>query len=112
MRFVILSGLLTFLLLLGEPDLARGWAAELPLGQHGSGERPAIPDPSDIASIHIKGDEISTPQLPDVKITLVSGTSYTDTSLTSGTMYYYVVTAVGPGNVESVSSNEAFATAP
>ena len=45
-------------------------------------------------------------------ITLVNGTSYTDTNLASGTTYYYVVTAVGPGNAESVYSNEAFATAP
>jgi hypothetical protein len=42
----------------------------------------------------------------------VATTSYPDSSVTSGNLYYYVVTAVGPGNVESVYSNEASATAP
>jgi hypothetical protein len=41
--------------------------------------------------------------------TLLSATSYTDGSVTNGTTYYYVVTAVGSGG-ESGSSNEASAT--
>jgi fibronectin type 3 domain-containing protein len=40
----------------------------------------------------------------------VAMTSYTDSLGTGTTTYYYVVTAVGPGNVESVYSNEASAT--
>ena len=40
----------------------------------------------------------------------VPGTTYQDLSVTSGQTYYYVVTAVGPGNVESVYSNEVSAT--
>ena len=39
----------------------------------------------------------------------VSGTSYVDTSVTNGTTYFYVVTAV-TANGESVNSNEASAT--
>jgi fibronectin type 3 domain-containing protein len=43
---------------------------------------------------------------------LVSGLTYTDSTVQGATTYYYVVTAVGPGNVESVFSNEASATTP
>ncbi|MDQ7094238.1 Ig-like domain-containing protein [Desulfosporosinus sp. PR] len=41
----------------------------------------------------------------------VSGTSYSDTSVTAGTAYYYVVTAITSGG-ESANSNEASATVP
>jgi len=41
-----------------------------------------------------------------------SGNSYVDSGLTSGTTYYFVVTAVSASGVESVVSNEAHATAP
>jgi fibronectin type 3 domain-containing protein len=45
-----------------------------------------------------------------VNSTPVNGTSYTDTTVASGTTYYYVVRAADPGNLESVTSNEAYAT--
>jgi hypothetical protein len=35
--------------------------------------------------------------------------SFTDTTVVSGTTYYYVVTAVAPGNIESARSNEVAA---
>jgi FG-GAP-like repeat/Putative Ig domain len=38
--------------------------------------------------------------------------SYTDSSVAGTTTYYYVVTAVDAGNLESVNSNEASATTP
>ncbi|MDQ7092112.1 Ig-like domain-containing protein [Desulfosporosinus sp. PR] len=41
----------------------------------------------------------------------VSGTNYTDTSVTAGATYYYVVTAITSGG-ESANSNEASATVP
>jgi len=43
---------------------------------------------------------------------LLSSTSYTDSSVQSGTTYYYVSTAVDSSNVESSYSNEASATIP
>lgn len=43
---------------------------------------------------------------------LVNGIAYTDTSVATGTTYYYVTTAVDPGNNESVFSNEAAAIVP
>ncbi|MGH9453678.1 MAG: hypothetical protein ACRD2O_06865 [Terriglobia bacterium] len=43
---------------------------------------------------------------------LVSGTSYVDSTVAAGQTYYYVATAVGPGNIESAYSNQASATIP
>jgi hypothetical protein len=40
----------------------------------------------------------------------VFGTSYTDTNVTNGTTYYYVVTAVGGASGESPASNQVSAT--
>jgi hypothetical protein len=42
--------------------------------------------------------------------TNVAGTSYVDSTVTSGTTYYYVVTAVDGSGNEGANSNEAFAT--
>ena len=43
---------------------------------------------------------------------LLSGTSYTDSSVQSATTYYYVATAVDSSNVESAYSNQATAAIP
>jgi hypothetical protein len=44
--------------------------------------------------------------------TLVPATSYIDASVTAGQTYYYVVTALGSGSLESGYSNEAVAVVP
>jgi hypothetical protein len=41
-----------------------------------------------------------------------ANTSYTDSAVTAGQSFYYVVTAVGPNNMESPYSNEVAATIP
>jgi fibronectin type 3 domain-containing protein len=43
---------------------------------------------------------------------LEPGTVYTDSSVQSGTTYYYVSTAVDSSNVESAYSNQAAAAIP
>jgi len=43
---------------------------------------------------------------------LITTTSYVDTSAQAGIIYYYVVTAVDTSNNESINSNEAQATVP
>ena len=43
---------------------------------------------------------------------LLSGTTYTDASVQSGTTYYYVSTAVNSSNAESAYSNQATAAIP
>jgi len=47
---------------------------------------------------------------PYAKITTVTDSEYTDTGLTNGTTYYYVVTAVDESDNESGNSDEASAT--
>jgi len=43
---------------------------------------------------------------------LVTGLSYTDTTVLSGATYYYVTTAVDSSGVQSVDSNQVIATVP
>lgn len=47
-----------------------------------------------------------------INSSLVSGTSYTDSSVQSGQTYYYVTTAVNTSSVESAYSNQATAVVP
>jgi hypothetical protein len=55
------------------------------------------------------GEESSTP----LDSTLISGTTYTDESVTAGVTYYYLVTAVASnGTTQSAASNEISATVP
>ena len=42
-------------------------------------------------------------------VTSTAGTAFTDTTVTNGLLYYYVVTALGAGLQESLDSNEVFA---
>jgi fibronectin type 3 domain-containing protein len=41
-----------------------------------------------------------------------TSTSYSDSSVTDGSVYYYVVTAVNSSNIESADSNQVSATIP
>jgi fibronectin type 3 domain-containing protein len=43
---------------------------------------------------------------------LVAPTNYSDTSVVSGTTYYYAVTAVGTNGMESALSNQTTAAVP
>jgi len=43
---------------------------------------------------------------------LVTGSTYTDSTVTSGQTYYYVTTSVDSSAVESVNSNEVQAVIP
>jgi hypothetical protein len=54
------------------------------------------------------GGESSTP----LNSTLISGTSYMDETVTAGTTYYYVVTAVSSDGTQSAASAETEATVP
>jgi hypothetical protein len=47
-----------------------------------------------------------------INSSLISATSYTDTSVTAGQTYYYVTTAVDSSNNQSTYSNQAQATVP
>ena len=54
------------------------------------------------------GNEGATP----INTSLVTGTTFTDTTVTAGEKVDYVVTAVSSAGVESVHSNEVSATIP
>ncbi len=69
------------------------------------------PDASSVQGYYVyRGNQTGGPYS---KITaLLPATSYVDSSVSSGLTYYYVVTAVGNGSVESAYSNEAVAVIP
>ena len=59
-----------------------------------------------------RGTTSNGPYPTKVNTSLVTLVDYTDTTVASGTTYYYVVTSVDSSNVESVDSNQAAAIIP
>lgn len=65
---------------------------------------------SDIAGYNVYRSTTSGTGYTKVNVGLVSSSAFLDTGRTNGTTYYYVVTAVDTGQLESGFSNQAFAT--
>jgi hypothetical protein len=59
-----------------------------------------------------RGTTSSGPYSTKLNNSLVTSVGYSDSTVTGGTTYYYVVTAVDSSNVESVDSNQAIAIVP
>jgi len=59
-----------------------------------------------------RGTTSNGPYATKLNGSLVTAVGYADSTVTDGTTYYYVVTAVDSSNVESVDSNQATAIVP
>jgi Protein of unknown function (DUF1573) len=59
-----------------------------------------------------RGTTSNGPYPTKLNSSLVTTVDYTDSTVTDGTTYYYVVTSVNSSNVESVDSNQATAIVP
>ena len=70
------------------------------------------PSTSTVAGYYIYRSSVSGGPYAKLTSSLDSGTAYTDSSVQSGTTYYYVVTAVDSSGNESAYSNEAAAVIP
>jgi fibronectin type 3 domain-containing protein len=64
----------------------------------------------DLAGYNVYRSQTQGGPYTKVNVSLVSASDYTDSGLTNGTTYYYVVTAENTGAMESSYSNEASAT--
>jgi hypothetical protein len=67
---------------------------------------------STVAGYNVYRSAVSGGSYAKVNSSLVAGLSYSDTSVTVGSTYYYVATAVDSSGTESVYSNEVPATIP
>ncbi len=67
---------------------------------------------SNITGYNVYRGTVSGGPYTNLNSTLVTGTSYTDTTVESGQTYYYVTTAVDSQGVESAYSNQATAVIP
>jgi hypothetical protein len=56
-----------------------------------------------------RGNTLGGPYPTKLNPTIVAGSGFTDTTVSHGNTYYYVVTTVGSGSIESVNSNEVSA---
>jgi fibronectin type 3 domain-containing protein len=59
-----------------------------------------------------RGTTSNGPYPTKLNSSLVTAVAFTDSTVTDGTTYFYVVTAVDSSNVESVDSNQATAIVP
>ena len=67
---------------------------------------------SNVVGYNIYRSTIDGGQYARINATLVTSLNYTDSSVTSSTIYYYVATAVDPAGIESEYSNQASAQIP
>ena len=67
---------------------------------------------SSVSGYNVYRSTVSGQSYTQINTSLVTTTTFTDSSVTSGQTYYYVVTAVGTGAVQSGNSNQATATIP
>ena len=65
-----------------------------------------------MAGYNVYRSTVSSTQYAKVNSSLVGSLAYTDTTVLSGTIYYYVTTAVDASGNESVHSNEVSANIP
>jgi hypothetical protein len=70
------------------------------------------PSVSSVTGYHVYRSQSSTSGFEDITPALLSTTAYDDSTVSSGTTYYYAVTAVTATGQESSYSNEATAVVP
>ena len=71
-----------------------------------------IASTSTVAGYNVYRSTVSSTQYAKVNSSLVGSLAYTDTTVLSGTIYYYVTTAVDASGNESAHSNEVSANIP
>jgi fibronectin type 3 domain-containing protein len=67
---------------------------------------------TDVSGYNVYRGTVSGGPYTILNVSLVPGTTYTDSDVQSGQTYYYVVTAVNSSGVESTDSNQASAVIP
>lgn len=71
-----------------------------------------LPSTSAVIGYNVYRGNQSGGPYAQTNLSLVAGTTFSDSSVAAGQTYWYVVTAVAAGGIESVHSNEAMATIP
>jgi len=70
------------------------------------------PSSTSFAGFNVYRGSVSGGPYSKVNTTLITGTSYTDTSVASGQTYYYVATEENSAGTESAYSSQVTATIP
>jgi hypothetical protein len=68
--------------------------------------------PGSVSGYNVYRSTVSGTSYSKINSSLVTGLTYTDSTVQSGQTYYFVTTAVGPDGNESLDSNEAKAVVP